>query len=115
MSICSYILVYIKQVSTNGAISFGTIVKYVVKPFPLDGGRKIVAPFWADVDTRGNTGRVWYGESKNEANLMRAAREIREAYPYHVPNDFEITSLFIATWEDVGYYDQKSDKVIMTN
>ena len=48
----------------------------------------------------------------NAANLRRAANEIKEAYPYHVPNDFKITSLFIATWEDVGYYDQKNDKVM---
>jgi len=77
----------------------------------LDGNRKIIAPFWADVDTRGNAGRVWYGESMNEANLVRAANEIKEAYPFLVPNDFNITSLFIATWEDVGYYNQKRDKV----
>ena len=48
----------------------------------------------------------------NAANLRRAANEIKEAYPYHVPNDFKITSLFIVTWEEVGYYDQKNDKVI---
>ena len=80
----------------------------------MDGDRKIIAPFWADVDTRSGGGEVWYHQSVTEANLRRAASEIRAAYPYQVPSDFEVTNLFIVTWKEVGYYNKKKDKVLYT-
>ena len=107
---CSFGSHACNQVNVNGAISFGSEVQYTSDPFPLDKG-KIVAPFWADVDTSSGGGEVWYHESKSESNLKRAASEIRAAYPYQVPSDFKVTNLFIATWKEVGYYNQKKDKV----
>ena len=90
--------------------------------FPLDGDKKIIAVFSADVDTREPReprerqarGVVSFRESENTDNFNRAANDIREAFPSTVPNNFEVTSLFIATWENVGYYNQKTDKVIHT-
>ena len=76
----------------------------------MDGDRKIIAPFWADVDTRGGGGQVWHHQSRNETTLKRAAREIKVAYP-QVPDDFKVTNLFIATWKEVGYYNKNKDKV----
>ena len=76
----------------------------------MDGNRKIIAPFWADVDTRG-VGQVWHHHSTNETNLRRAASEIRAAYPYQESSDFKVINLFIATWKEVGYYNQKKNKV----
>ena len=80
----------------------------------MDGDKRIVAPFWADVDTRGDGGKIWYHQTTTEANLRRAASEIRAAYPYQVPDDFKVTNLFIATWKEVGYYNKKKDKVHYT-
>ena len=77
----------------------------------MDRGRKIIAPFWADIDTRDRGGQVWYHQSRSESDLKRAASEIRAAHPNQVPNDFKVTNLFIATWKEVGYYNRKKDKV----
>ena len=79
--------------------------------FPLGGENKIISVFWADVDTRGGAGKVWYEESTNTNNLNKAASDIKAAFPSVVPSNFEVTHLFIVTWEDVGYYNQKKDKV----
>ena len=79
----------------------------------MDGDRKIIAPFWADVDIRNNGGEVWYHQTRTEANLRKATSEIRAAYPYLVSDDVEITNLFIVTWKEVGYYNQKKDKVFV--
>jgi len=68
----------------------------------------MVAPFWADVDTRG-TGNVWYRESINPDLLDRANREIARVFPAQIP--FTASDLFIATWEGVGYFNSKTDKV----
>lgn len=81
----------------------------------------MIAPFWADVDTRlGNeppppgllaseTGRVWYREEFNAELLEKAGREIRDAFIGL--STFTPTSLFIATWSNVGYYFLHIDKV----
>ena len=68
----------------------------------------MVAPFWADVDTRG-TGNVWYRESLDAALIARANNEIATAFPAQIP--FTASDLFIATWDGVGYFDSKTDKV----
>ena len=81
----------------------------------MDGNRKIITPFWADADTSGDGGVVWYGESIHPPSLIRAATEIKQAFPNFVPSTFEVTNLFIATWENVGYYNMKKDKVLITN
>ena len=101
------------QVSVNGAIFFGqnTDTDYVPNQngFPLDGGRRFVAPFWADVDTRAS-GNVWYRVSTSQSLLDRASMQIRAAFP--LEPQFTPTELVVVTWEDVGYFDSKSDKVL---
>ena len=100
------------QISVNGAIFFGqSNTDYVRNQlFPLDGGRRFVAPFWADVDTSAS-GNVWYRVSTLQAVLNRASMQIRAAFPFEQPV-FTPTELVIVTWEDVGYFDSKSDKVL---
>jgi len=68
-----------------------------------------VAPFWADFDITG-TGNIYYRQTTNPELLDRATREISDAFP--VSEEFSITSLFIATWDAVGYYYQGTDKVM---
>ena len=100
------------QISVNGAIFFsqGNTTNYVPNQnaFPLDGGRRFVAPFWADVDTRGS-GNVWYRVSTSQTMLDKAYKDIRDAFP--LEPEFTPTELVIVTWEKVGYFDSKSDKV----
>ena len=64
-----------------------------------------MAPYWANVDTRG-TGKIFYRQSTDPSLLARATSEIRL-----VSKNVTITNLFIATWDAVGYYSRKTDKV----
>ncbi len=70
--------------NNNGNITFGGPVgTYTPDAFPVSG-QPMIAPFWADIDTRG-TGAV-YTASPN-ANTL------------------------VTTWNDVGYYGAHTDKV----
>ena len=71
---------------------------------------KFFAPFWADFDITG-TGDIYYRQTSDLDLLDRATREINNAFS--VSEEFSITSLFIATWDAVGYYPQGTDKVMM--
>ena len=75
---------------------------------PLSGSYKIIAPYWADVDTRG-TGDIFYRQSTDPTLLARASREIRTALS--LTYNIEIKHLLIATWDAVGYYYRNTDKV----
>ena len=68
----------------------------------------IIAPYWADVDTRG-TGRVFYRQTSDPSLLARATSEIRTAFPES--SNVTIINLLIATWNRVGYYFRNTDKV----
>ncbi|XP_062583122.1 protein mesh-like [Saccostrea cucullata] len=89
-------------VNTNGVISFlRTVSTFTPDPFPLDDNRRLVAIFWADVDTR-NGGTVWYRESTDQSILDRATNEVRAYFPQFFR--FQATWVFIATWDDVAFY-----------
>ena len=76
-------------------------------PLPVNG-KSFIAPFWADVDLRG-IGEVYYLQTTSPVLLVRANNEIRTAFINHQHEN--ITNLFIATWDTVGYYPQKTDRV----
>ncbi|XP_056008372.1 sushi domain-containing protein 2-like isoform X1 [Ostrea edulis] len=89
-------------VNTNGVISFlGTLSTYTPNSFPLAHDRRLVAIFWADVDTR-KGGTVWYRESTNQTILHRATEEVRTYFPQF--NRFQATWVFIATWDNVAFF-----------
>ena len=101
------------QVSVDGAVFFGQktdMINYVpnVNKFPFGNKRSFVAPFWADVDTTAN-GNVWYRQTKLQSLLDKANKQIKNAFP--LQPQFTATDLIIATWDHVGYFDSKSDKV----
>ena len=103
--------IYFLQVNNNGAISFTTSVsQFTPAAFPLSGNLQLVAPYWADVDTRG-TGTVWYREVTDMRSplLANASDLIRSAFVGQ--QTFVPTSLFIATWDHVGYFNSRTDKV----
>ena len=68
----------------------------------------MIAPYWADVDTTG-TGQIYYRQTTNSTLLARATNEIRMAFP--TSQNVNVTNLLIATWDSVGYYDSRTDKV----
>ena len=66
----------------------------------------MIASFWADTDLRGS-GTVYYRESCNMSELLRAADLINDKY-----GEFsEPTSVVVVTWENVGYFKNHTDKV----
>ena len=75
----------------------------------MSGTIKLIAPYWADADTRGS-GQVFYRQTTDPSLLVRATREIRTAL--HLSQNVTITNLLIATWRDVDhYYYRNSNKV----
>ena len=92
--------------NTNGAISFlEEIQQYTPDPFPLGNGRRLVAPFWADVDTR-KGGRVWYKETTDRTLLNRATKDVTDTFVGQYR--FRATWLFIATWDNVAFFGAES-------
>jgi len=97
------------QVNDNGIISFGSC--YNVRTplsLPLRDNAQIIAPYWADVDTR-ESGDVYYRQTTDTELIARATSEIRAAFPRALNNT--ISNLLIATWHRVGYYLRNDDKV----
>lgn len=74
--------------------------------FPLPD--PIVAPLYSNVDTRAS-GSIYYYETSNPQLLQRSVETIQESFSEAA--DFQPASLFIATWEDVGYHEGGSDKL----
>ena len=110
----------ITQVATNGIIVFrNPLSTYTPQPFP--NGVVMMAPYWADVDirfsdeippgllTHDEINHIWYREDFNTSLLQLAASQIHDAFPEHF--SFIPRSLFIVTWDKVGYYNGHIDKV----
>jgi hypothetical protein len=76
-------------VNNNGNVTFGDLLSSYT-PTPLaDLGMNIIAPFWADVDTRGaRSGLVTYGTNTVSGHAA-----------------------FGANWVDVGYFYEEDDKL----
>ncbi len=102
------------QVNTNGDLTFrAAFSAYIPQSFPIDD-LELIAPFWADSDTSpADGGDVWYRENDNMNLLQRAQEMIRSSFLSQA--NFVPTSLFIATWDHVGYYRQHTDKVSYLN
>ncbi|XP_071153471.1 protein mesh-like [Mytilus edulis] len=93
-------------VNTNGVISFlGTMNTFTPSAFPLSSERRIIAPYWADIDTN-NGGDVWFRESTNLTLLGKASEEIHDIFPEHF--NFHAAWMFIATWDNVAFYGSDS-------
>ncbi|XP_076650087.1 nidogen isoform X4 [Halictus rubicundus] len=94
-------------VNGNGVLSFARAMqRFFNIPFPLDD--PVIAPLYTHVDTRGS-GRVYYGETDSPEVLARARGMVRNAFKDAA--DFIPTHVFLATWLDVGYFNERSDKV----
>lgn len=94
--------------NNNGLLSFGDAVSiYTPRSFPLNDNQ-LIAPYWADVDTRGK-GTVWFREVNDSTLLDRIGRDIHAS----VDNlfDFQPTLALIVTWDSVGYYSSHYDLV----
>ncbi|KAK2175638.1 hypothetical protein NP493_718g04022 [Ridgeia piscesae] len=87
-------------VNTNGLISFNQPnADYTPEWFPQTRDI-LIAPYWADADTRLNEGRVYYRESKGVPCITKLSEIVQKAFK----NDFQATWLFFATWHRVTFY-----------
>jgi len=73
--------------------------------FPLDD--PVISPLYTHVDTRG-IGTIYWNETDSPDVLARAGGLVRSAFKD--ANNFVPTHVFLATWMDVGYYNERSDK-----
>ena len=67
-----------------------------------------VYAFSADVDTSG-IGQVFYRKTTDPSMLFSVNERLDETFPELAPNN--MTSLFVATWFYVGYFDSHVDRV----
>ncbi|XP_048259530.1 nidogen-1-like [Haliotis rufescens] len=95
-------------INSNGHLSFLTELPGYRPSLILPIGFNVIAAFFADVDTRA-AGQIFYRETSNPTLLERAATSIQAHF--RGQGTFEPTSLFIATWDNVGYFNSKFDKV----
>ena len=107
--------------NTNGVISFSTpLSTFTPASFPIpasESSRQLIAPFWADVDiSTPQSGNVFYRETSDPQLLSRAGSDILRdprLFPEVDFSTFLPTSIFVATWDHVGYYRRRFDKVNM--
>uniref|UniRef100_A0A670JNC4 Sushi, nidogen and EGF like domains 1 n=1 Tax=Podarcis muralis TaxID=64176 RepID=A0A670JNC4_PODMU len=89
-------------VNNNGIISFlKEVSQFTPVAFPISNDRRVVAAFWADVDNR-RAGQVHYRETKDQAILMRATKDIQQYFP-EFPQ-FSAQWVFVATWYQVTFF-----------
>nr|XP_022323644.1 protein mesh-like [Crassostrea virginica] len=100
-------------VNTNGVISFlSPVGTYTPNPFPIANDARMIAPFWADIDTR-KGGTVWYRETTEDSLLDRATDEIKDYFPQFLR--FRASWIFIATWENVAFFGCASEGCLKRN
>uniref|UniRef100_A0A3P8UNW3 Sushi, nidogen and EGF-like domain-containing protein 1 n=1 Tax=Cynoglossus semilaevis TaxID=244447 RepID=A0A3P8UNW3_CYNSE len=89
-------------VNNNGLVSFlREVSQFTPVAFPIAGDRRVVAPFWADVDNR-RAGKVFYRESREPSLLSRASADVR-MYFSEFPS-FNATWVLISTWHKVTFF-----------
>ena len=91
------------HVNTNGNVSFGGAVSaYTPRAFPV-ASRPMIAPYWADVDIRGEADRC-----ARRGGAMSACQN---------PSDNGVwwdlsPGRLVVTWHRVGYYECHTDKIM---
>ena len=91
------------QINNNGIISFNRSFRgFVPNDFPLSSNRSLIAPFWADSDTR-NRGTVWFGIRNADFDLLEKAHQDVRRY-FSSKHNFDPNFLLVSTWEEVPHY-----------
>ncbi|XP_018401818.1 PREDICTED: nidogen-2 isoform X2 [Cyphomyrmex costatus] len=94
-------------INGNGVLSFARAMqRFFNIAFPLDD--PVVSPLYTHVDTRAS-GTIYWSETDSPDVLARAGGLVRSAFKD--ANNFVPTHVFLATWMDVGYYNERNDKV----
>ena len=70
----------------------------------------IVAPYFADADSRGS-GNIYFRQTNEDSLLLRAAEDVKYVFGKH----FVPEQLFIVRWDNVGFYhrhDHRHDHLV---
>lgn len=95
------------QVNGNGVLSFiRPMNRFFNIPFPLDDPS--IAPLYTHVDLRAS-GEIYYKESNASEVVSRAGGLVRSSFKN--ARDFVPNHVFLTTWVNVGYFNEKKDKV----
>ena len=107
------------DVSSSDVDSLPLLTPHERQDFPLNTSNTIlsgidwgavVAPYWYDVDTRGNgSGRIYYKDVTRGTDVD-LIEEIDSLATPHLCG-FTSTWALIVTWDHVGYFSERSDKV----
>ena len=105
------------QVHGNGIIEVGNDINPMAREFRnytfQNHNYTFIAPFYGDVHVGGNIflceGFVQFIVITGGAAPEKAKLQIREAFPDH--KEFSPEYLVVVTWDRVGYYKEKFDKV----
>ena len=110
-TICRVIMHATLQVYTNGIITLGdfydfpTYIPRILKTTNVP----IVAPFFADADTRGRrSGSIHFRQTDDSALLSRAKQDIEFVFP---GTTFTPQQLYIVTWDKIGFYNHHDNLV----
>uniref|UniRef100_A0A3Q2PKK2 NIDO domain-containing protein n=1 Tax=Fundulus heteroclitus TaxID=8078 RepID=A0A3Q2PKK2_FUNHE len=88
-------------VNHNGHLTFDSSwSSFTPQQFPMYGGRDIIAPYWTDLDNRGN-GDIYYVQYTNGSILQQVTQDINAYFP---GLNFHANWVFIATWHEVAYF-----------
>ncbi|XP_076008480.1 nidogen-2 [Genypterus blacodes] len=104
---------YQLYVATNGIVSAHDLPmekQYVDDGFPTDF--PVVAPFLADIDTSGGRGQIYYRVTETPSVLNRVAQEVHRGFP---GARFTPSYAVVATWENVGAYEEQARTAGHTN
>ncbi len=99
-------------VGNNGILSFNSgISNYTASPLPVASTPyPMIAPFFADVDTRAtNGGNVWYRTTQSAAELAAIGTKVMSSVAGLT--NFTPTFAQVVTWDRVGYYPERFDRV----
>ena len=82
---------------------------FLEEAFPIED-YTFIAPFYGDVDTR-KAGTVWFTDpvATDSYIIERVADDIRSVFKDQA--SFGPAYTLIATWDNVGYFKEKLDKV----
>ncbi|KAM4526946.1 alpha-tectorin isoform 4-T4 [Fundulus diaphanus] len=88
-------------VNHNGHLTFDSSwSSFSPQQFPMYGGRDIIAPYWTDLDNRGN-GDIYYVQYTSGSILQQVTQDINAYFP---ALNFHASWVFIATWHEVAYF-----------
>ncbi|CAF3256168.1 unnamed protein product [Rotaria sp. Silwood2] len=102
--------------ANNGLFSFlGPIYQFVPTPFPLNDGRRVIAGFWSDIDTRSSIpsgNKVYYQIHVNQSNTIvfeKAVAYVQQYFPGE--RSFNPSMIITGTWYRVGAYSYQTNLV----